>query len=126
MADAAPPAGLAASARALAATLLALAGNRLALLGVEVAEERARLVGMLLYGMAAVLALGAGLIFLAVLVTVLLWDSNRSLALGIFAALFMGAGAVCALVARQLAQRPSSLFVASLAELDKDRQTLQP
>ena len=125
MTDSAAPTGLLASARALAGTLVAIAGNRLSLLALELEDERARLLSLLLYGIAAVLALGAGLVFLAVLVTVLLWDNNRGLALGIFAALFIGVGTVCALVARSLARAPSALFSASVAELAKDREALR-
>lgn len=119
------PAGLAGSARGLAATVLAIAANRLSLLGVEVAEERERLVALLIFGISAVLSLGVGLVFLAILVTVLLWESQRALALGAFSALFIGAGAVCALIARGLARRPSALFVASLGELRKDGDALR-
>lgn len=118
------PPGLIASARGLAGTSLALLGNRLALLGVEVSEEGARLLAVMLYGGLSVLALGAGTIFLAVFVTVALWDNNRLLALGMFATLFLGAGAVTALLARALLQRGSSLFAASLAELQRDRAAL--
>jgi uncharacterized membrane protein YqjE len=120
-----PRPGLVASVRGLAATTVALASNRLSLLGVELAEEQARLLSLLLYGVAAVLSLGAGLMFFAVLVTVLLWDNNRLLALGIFSALFIGAGSVCVLVARNLALRQSRLFEASLAELSKDHSALR-
>lgn len=120
-----PRPGLVASVRGLAATTVALASNRLSLLGVEIAEEQARLLGLILYGVAAVLGLGTGLIFFAVLLTVLLWDNNRLLALGVFSALFIGAGTVCVVVARNLAQRQSRLFEASLSELSKDQSALR-
>ena len=55
-----------------------------------------------------------------IFITVLLWDSNRLLTLGIFAALFLGGGTVCLLVVRGLANKPSGLFAGSLAELAKD------
>jgi uncharacterized membrane protein YqjE len=87
----------------------------------EVAEEQSRFLSLLLYGLASVLLLGSGLVFLAIFVTVALWDSNRLLALGMFAAVFIGAGAVCLLTARGYAVRESTLFAASLAELRKDR-----
>jgi uncharacterized membrane protein YqjE len=121
MVDSSSRGGLLASLRGLAATGLALLQTRLELLTVEIQEEKARTLGLIMYSIAAALLLGAGAIFLAVLVTVLLWESNRLLALGVFAALFLGAGFVCLLAARRLARTPSSLFVASLAELVKDR-----
>lgn len=119
-----PRAGLFASARGLAATGVALAGNRLALLGLELSEESTRLLSVLLYGGIALVSLSAGMLFLAVFFTVALWESNRLLALGMFATLFLGAGAVSLAVARGLVRSGSQLFAASLAELKRDRASL--
>jgi uncharacterized membrane protein YqjE len=116
--------GLFASTKGLLGTGVALLHNRLELLGVELAEERVRLVSVLAYGAAAFLCIAAGLIFLAILLTVLLWDSNRLLALGVFSALFLGAGIASLTLAVSLARSGSKLFSASLAELRKDRETL--
>ncbi len=116
--------GLFASAKGLLGTGVALLHNRLELLGVELAEERTRLFSMLAYGGVAFLCLAAGLIFLAVFLTVLMWDSNRLLALAVFSALFLGAGVVSLLVTMSLARSGSKLFSASLAELRKDQQAL--
>jgi uncharacterized membrane protein YqjE len=116
--------GLFASTRGLLGTGVTLLHNRLQLLGVELAEERVRLVSMLAYGGAAFLCIAAGLIFLAILLTVLMWDNNRLLALGIFSALFLGAGIASAALAISLARGGSKLFSASLAELRKDRDAL--
>jgi uncharacterized membrane protein YqjE len=116
--------GLFASTRGLLGTGVTLLHNRLQLLGVELAEERVRLVSMLAYGGAAFLCIAAGLIFLAMLLTVLMWESNRLLALGVFSALFLGAGVASAALALSLARGGSKLFSASLAELRKDRDTL--
>lgn len=113
-----------ASAKGLLGTGIALLHNRLELLGVELAEERVRLASMLAYGGAAFLCLAAGLIFLAVFLTVLLWDNNRLLALGVFSALFLGAGIASLMLALSLSRSGSKLFSASLAELRKDRDTL--
>lgn len=121
MADSSSRGGLFASLRGLAATGLALLQTRLELLAVEVQEEKVRAVSLAAYSVAAVILLGAGAVFLAVLVTVLLWDSNRLLALGVFSALFLGGGFICLFAAQRLARTPSSLFVGSLAELVKDR-----
>ena len=116
--------GLFASAKGLLGTGVTLLHNRLELLGVELAEERVRLASMLAYGGAAFLCLAAGLIFLAIFLTVLLWDSNRLLALGVFSALFLGAGVASLLLAMSLAKSGSKLFSASLAELRKDSAAL--
>ena len=104
VADAPGQRGLFASAKGLLGTGVSLLHNRLELLGVELAEERVRLFSLLAYGGAAFLCLAAGLIFLAVFLTVLMWDSNRLLALAVFSALFLGAGIVSLLVTMRLAR----------------------
>lgn len=116
--------GLFASTKGLLGTGVTLIHNRLELLGVELAEERVRLVSMLAYGGAAFLCISAGLVFLAIFLTVLLWDSNRLLALGVFSALFISAGVASLMLAMSLARGGSKLFSASLAELRKDREAL--
>jgi uncharacterized membrane protein YqjE len=121
MADSSSRGGLFTSLRRLAATALALAQTRLELLAVEVQEEKIRLASLLAYGAAAVILLAAGVVFLAVFLTVLLWDSNRLLVLGGVSVLFLGGSLVCLLVARRHARTPSGLFAGSLAELVKDR-----
>lgn len=117
-------AGLFASLKGLFGTSLALVQNRLQLLGVELAEERLRLLSLATYGAIALICLGAGLVFLAVFLTVLLWDSHRLLALGVFSALFLGAGLATLLMAVKFARAGSTLFTASLAELARDREAL--
>ena len=117
-------AGLFASLKGLFGTSLALVQNRLQLLGVELAEERGRLLSLLTFGAIALICLSAGLVFLAVFLTVLLWDSHRLLALGVFSALFLGAGIATLLVAVNFARAGSTLFKASLAELARDREAL--
>jgi uncharacterized membrane protein YqjE len=98
--------------------------NRLQLLSVELAEVRARLLSLLAYGAVAFICLGAGLVFFAMFVTVLLWDSNRLLALGVFSALFLVAGSLTLMLALGRAKAGSNLFSASLAELRRDGDTL--
>lgn len=120
------PGGLFTSVRGLGVTALALLGNRLDLLGTELAEERVRLLSLLTYGAAALLLLAAGLVFLAVFMTVLLWDSNRLLVLGVFSALFLAGGMLALGMTIGFARAGSKLFVASLAELRKDGEALRP
>lgn len=122
MSDALP--GLFASLRGFAATSVALVRTRLELFRIEAREEAGRVAELVLWGMAAVLLGVSGLVFLAVFLTVLLWDSHRLLALGVFAALFIAAAAGAALFARRLARLGSRLFVASLAELRRDEAAL--
>lgn len=119
------PAGLFASLRGFAATSVALLRTRLDLLKIEAREEIGRVSGLLLWGFAAVLLGVAGVVFLAVFLTVLLWDSHRLLALGIFAALFLAAAGMATGIALRLARQGSQLFAASLAELRRDENALR-
>ncbi len=114
-------AGVLGALRGLLVTGIALARVRLELLSTEVREEKAKLIGILAFGGAAVLLLAAGAVFLAAFLTVLLWDSHRLLMLGIFAAVFLVAGAGAAIAARRLAGTPSGLFQTSLEELARDQ-----
>lgn len=111
--------------RGLVATGVAIAQNRLELLATELQEEKGRVLGLLAYGAAALLLLIIGAAFLAVLLTVLLWDSHRLLALAVFSALFLGGGLLALAQARRLAAADSKLFAASLAELGQDRAALE-
>lgn len=120
-----PGPGLAGSLRRLAGTFAAILQTRLELLVTEAQEEKLRLVSLLAYAFAAFFFLGFGVVLLALLLTVLLWDSQRLLALGVFAALFLGAGTVAAIAALRGARAGSKLFAASLAELSRDRDALR-
>lgn len=116
--------GLFSSLRGFATTSVALLRTRFELLKVEAQEEVSRIIGLLLWGSAGVLLGIAGLVFLAVFLTVLVWDSQRLLALGIFSALFLAAAGVAIAIALRLARQGSQLFAASLAELRRDEAAL--
>lgn len=111
--------------RGAASAGVSLLSNRLELLGVELAEERVRLLALLRYGAIALISLSVGIVFFAVFLTVLFWDEHRLLALGIFSALFIGGGILALRTAQSYAGRESTLFVASLAELRKDGNALK-
>ncbi len=123
--DRPPPTRLSASLKGLAGTVLTLLQVRLELLGVEAQEEVVRVVGLLLWGMAAALLLAMGLGFLAIFITVALWDTQRLLALSVFATLFLTLGGIATWMAWQRARRGSTLFASSLAELRQDREQLR-
>jgi len=106
--------------------LLALLQVRLELLGVEAREEVNRLAELVaLVAVACVLGcLGLG--FLAILITVALWDENRLMALTGFTVLFLTLAAVAIWLARSRYRRDHPPFEASLAELRRDRDALKP
>ncbi|MBL8480698.1 MAG: phage holin family protein [Rhodocyclaceae bacterium] len=119
-----PDPRLAVSLRRFAQTSVELLHNRLALFALEWQEEKLRIGLFAGYALAAMLLLGFGLLFVAVLITVALWDTNRLFALGVGAAILLTSGTFCALSARQLLAKVSSPFAATLEELQHDRDRL--
>ena len=105
---------------------VALLRVRLELFGVEARQHALASVELLLAGLAALLFLGLGLGFFAVLLTVLLWDSHRLLALAVFSTLFLTLGLVALVLLRQRWQTTQRWFDASLEELRQDDQRLSP
>lgn len=126
--DGAPPRphGVLNSLKGLLTTLLGVAQTRLEILSTEIQEEKIRLAQILVLGFAALFFIALGILFLAVFLTVLFWDTHRLFILGTLTLLFLGAGVAAILLARSRAGEGSRLFSESLGELAKDRQRLTP
>ena len=113
-----------ASLRGLAETLLGIAATRFELLGIEVAEEKERLVGLLLTALALVFAFAFAALMLTLLVVALFWD-QRLLALAACAVFYGALGAwLCSYLRAQLAAHPP-LFAGTISELNKDCDALR-
>ena len=112
------------SLREVARTLLSFAETRTRLAATEFEEQAVRLVEILIWLAAAIFFLGIALLFLAIVIVLLFWDSNRLLAAGLLAALFLGAGAAAALVARSLMRERPKFLAATLSELKLDRDRI--
>lgn len=124
MAEQPYPRGMLRSLRGLVSTGIALVETRLELFATELKEEKVRVVSLLIYALSALILLSVGTVFLAVLFTALLWESNRLLALGVFATLFLAGGALAFVMAARLVRQQRRLFAATLAELRGDRAAL--
>ena len=110
--------------RELARTLLSFAETRARLAAAELDEQVVRFVEIALWGALAVFFFGVAIVFAAVLIVLLAWDSHRLFAAGLLAALFALATGVAALLARaRLRERPKFLQ-ATLEELRKDRDRM--
>ncbi|MDO9189993.1 MAG: phage holin family protein [Sulfurimicrobium sp.] len=118
--------GLFDSVKGLASSSVAIVRTRLELLSTEVAEEKERFLSLLWLGMAALFFIGLGIVFAAVLLTVVFWESHRLVVLGIFTLIFLGAGSAALSMVLKQARSGSKLFSASLAELSKDQEHLRP
>lgn len=118
--------GLVDSLTATAATVVAIVHTRLDLLSTDLEEEREHFVSLTLVALGAFFCLGVGVVLMASLLVFSVWDSHRLLALGILAAVFLGAGVGAIAVALKKVKAKPRLFSASLTELRKDRQWLAP
>lgn len=112
----------AARLRRLLANVLELARLRLELLGVEARQDLARLVVIAMQAVVAAILLGFGLVFLALLATLLLWDTHRVLALGVATAVFWLLGLLLVLRIREQLRAGLRLFSSTIDELRRDEQ----
>jgi len=112
------------SVRELARTLLSFAETRARLAATELEEQAVRLAEIIVWVAVALFLLGVALLFLAVVIVLLFWDSNRLLAAGLVAALFLGSGGTAALIARSRMRERPKFLAATLAELELDRERI--
>lgn len=110
--------------REFARTLLSFVLTRTRLAATELEEQALRLIEIVVWLAAALFFIGIAIVFAAVLVVLLFWDSNRLLAAGLLTALFVSVGTGAALIARRLLRERPKLLAATLAELERDRETL--
>jgi uncharacterized membrane protein YqjE len=111
-------------ARELARTLLSFAETRTRLAATELEEQSIRLVEILLWLAAALFFAGVSLLFIAVVIVLHFWESDRLLAAGLIAALFVGAGLLSVLVVRSRMRERPKFLAATLAELQRDKERL--
>lgn len=124
MSDSAPS-RLGESLKGLADSGLGTLQTRLELFAVELKEEKLRAGSFLFETVLAALFVGFGIVFLAVFLTVLLWDDHRLLVLGITTTGLFVAGVWFASRAANRLRSGSRLFASSLAEIAQDREALR-
>jgi len=110
--------------RRLLGSLLATGETRLRLAVLELEEERARLVGMLLLAGLAMILLLLGIAVLTTLVIVAFWDSYRLTAIAVSAGVLLGGGLLLCLRVMQLARR-RTLLASTLKHLATDRDLVE-
>ena len=113
-----------ATLKALSANLLGIVQTRLELLSTDIIEERERIITLLVLAVAALFSVGVGVVLLAILVVLALWETHRLMALGGMVVFFLAAGAGIGWVAMNKLRSHPRPFDASISELVKDRQDL--
>lgn len=122
----ATPGGLYESAKSLARHVIESLRTRLHLLSLEIAEEKARVLSLALFGAAAVVCALAGLIYAGGFFIVLAWDTPYRLwVAGLVPVLFLAAAVVLGLVGRSRNKSRGPMFTASLGEMVKDIDRLR-
>jgi len=110
--------------RDFARTLLSFVLTRTRLAATELEEQALRLIEIMVWLAVALFFIGIAIVFTALLVVLLFWDSNRLLAAGLLTTLFVSIGAGAALISRRLLRERPKFLGATLAELERDRDTL--
>jgi uncharacterized membrane protein YqjE len=121
----APGSGLLGSLRSLTDSLLGSVQDRVQLLGVELQEEKQRLVQILVW-LAAIVALGfLALIFASLVLVLAFWDTARlATVVGLALAYLTGLIVLVISFKRYLARQPTP-FKATLSELRDDRACIR-
>lgn len=107
------------------ANLLELAEVRLELFTVEARIELQRLILLGVYGILGALFVAFGVIFLAMFITVALWESHALLALAVITTGFLGGGVGLIFLARGKLRAVVKMFSVTREELRRDQQRLR-
>lgn len=95
------------------------------MLGIELAEEKTRVLGMLILALAGLLCLTLGLLMFSFLAVVAFWDTeHRHLAITVVGVVYLVIGAGLLLLVRKQAAESPIAFEETLAELERDREML--
>jgi uncharacterized membrane protein YqjE len=119
-----PATGIMQSLRNLATTVVALLQNRIELLATDLEEERIRLLQLLFWAAGALFFFALGVLMIAMLIVLVLWDSHRLAGIIVLAAVFLALGVGLAIGVRNRMNMRSRLFSSSLDELAKDKDRL--
>jgi uncharacterized membrane protein YqjE len=117
--------GLFRSLTNLFATLVTLAQTRLELLTTELQEEVQRVVGLVVWGLVALLAGMIGLILGGLTIIFLNWETHRMLAALLVTATFFLIAAVAAMVLVAKVNARPRFLDATLTELARDGESLR-
>ena len=109
--------------RRIVSSVFSIFETRLELIGIELAEEKERLIGVLFLGLAAMMLTMMALITLTVLVAIAFWDTYRWQSLAAITVAYALIAVLCAVRARARLSNAPNVFDSTLAEFKKDRDT---
>jgi len=109
--------------RRIVSSVFAIFETRLELIGIELAEEKERLIGVLFLGLAAMMLTMMALITLTVLIAIAFWDTYRWQSLAGITVVYALVAVFCAVRARAGLINAPNVFDSTIAEFKKDRET---
>lgn len=107
--------------RRIVGSVLTLLHTRVELIGIELAEEKERLLGALFAGLAAMLLAMMALITLTVLIAISFWDTYRWQSLMVMTLVYALGAIGCGWKVRSGLRQAPLIFRDTLAEFEKDR-----
>jgi uncharacterized membrane protein YqjE len=111
--------------RRIVSSAFAIFETRLELLGIELQEEKERLIGVLFLGLAAMMLTMMALITLTVLIAIFFWDTYRWQSLAGITLAYVLVAVFCGLRARSGLRDAPNMFDETLSEFRKDRDTFR-
>jgi uncharacterized membrane protein YqjE len=108
--------------RRIFGSVFSILQTRLELIGIELAEEKDRLLAVLFLGLAAMMLAMMALIALTALIAIAFWDTYRWQSLAGITVVYAIAALVCGLRARSNLHNAPAVFEATLNEFEKDRE----
>ncbi|MDQ7981141.1 phage holin family protein [Paraburkholderia sp. SARCC-3016] len=108
--------------RRIFGSVFSILQTRLELIGIELAEEKERLLAVLFLGLAAMMLAMMSLIALTALIAIAFWDTYRWQSLAGITIVYAIAALVCGLRARSNLHNAPAVFEATIHEFEKDRE----
>src|SRR3978361_772568 len=102
--------------RRIVSSVFSIFETRLELIGIELSEEKERLIGVLFLGLGAMMLSMMALITLTVLIAIAFWDTYRWQSLAVITAVYVLVAVLCALRARAGLRDTPNVFDGTLAE----------
>lgn len=104
----------------MASSVLAIAKNRAELASIELREELGRIIGYIVFAVAAFFCIFVGIVMAGVLVVVLCWDTCRIGALGGVTTFFLIIGIILALKLRSSLKNKPKILAKTREEIASD------
>ncbi len=111
--------------RRILGSIFSILQTRLELIGIELAEEKERLIAILLLGLASMMLAMMALIGLTALIAIAFWDTWRLQSIAGITIVYAIAALVCGLKVRRGLHHAPLIFEATLHEFEKDREILR-